>query len=112
LDLEPVAVTLLPDIARALAQAHILGSLHVLGTLRVGHPLYAETLGKITDALRTRGALTVQLHPAAAEALSADLWEAKDEPPLTCACGDYTDNADRVCDPCREPGSYARRRSL
>jgi hypothetical protein len=111
LDLEPIMVSLLPDMARALHQAHLTGTLRYLADLRPGDPEYARAIALLTDALRTRGVTVVQLHPAAAERLSGELWDAKDEP-LTCACGDYTENADSVCDPCREPGSYARRRSL
>lgn len=111
LDFEPILMTLLPDMARVIAQQRLTGALHYLGTMRPGDTFFAEYLGNVTDALRARGATVVQLHPAAAERLSSELWDAKDEP-LTCACGDYTDNADSVCDPCREPGSYARRRSL
>jgi hypothetical protein len=86
LDLTPIAAGLLNDIAVALrGNGHLMT---LLANNRVGTPEHANVRAQIIARLQATRALTVQLGPDQAEALSEDLWTASAEP---SRCEGYCD---------------------
>lgn len=106
LDLEPVAGQIITDLTQALRwRTHLLKHLaHCPPT----SPEHTEILQRVLSEPGVRAAFHVLIHADQAEDLSADLWDAKDEP-VHCLrtdcpnyavdrglCPGHADQADRV----------------
>lgn len=95
LDLNPIATSLLVDLAHAVHQSKSTWRLWVLSTHRPGSAEYTRHLAFLTADPGVQAALRPLLHPAGAEDLSGALFDAKDEP-STCTwrqgeCAKYAD---------------------
>lgn len=100
LDLNPIASSLIGDLAHALR-----GHAHWLVVLSHLEPTSAEYTAVLADILAlssVRQALTQTITPQGAEDLSGQLWDAKDEPDWcrTDECENYATIGDR-CDSCQ-----------
>ncbi len=100
LDLNPIASSLIGDLALALR-----GHAHWLVVLSHLEPTSAEYTAVLADILAlssVRQALTQTITPKGAQDLSGQLWDAKDEPDWcrTEDCPNYATVGDR-CDSCQ-----------
>ncbi len=100
LDLNPIASSLIGDLAHALR-----GHAHWLVALSHLQPTSAEYTAVLADILAlstVRQALTQTITPQGAQDLSGQLWDAKDEPDWcrTEDCPNYAVVGDR-CDSCQ-----------
>ena len=106
LDLNPIAASILGDLARS-SQTWRLRQMQV----HPGSPDFTRHLAALVADPAVQAALTVLIHPDAAEQLSGDLWSAKDEPDWCTtgegSCGSYA----VVGDLCREHQAAAENRS-
>lgn len=101
LDLNPIATSLLVDLAHALHQSKSTWRLRCLALLPPGHSEYTRQLGFLTHDQGVQAALRPLLHPSGAEDLSGALYDAYDEP-STCRsyqheCANYAEGADGLC---------------
>lgn len=95
LDLNPVATSLLVDLAHALQQSKSTWRLPYLVLMRPGTADYVRQLVALTTDQGVQAALRPLLHPTGAADLSGALYDAYDEP-STCTwrqgeCPNYAD---------------------
>jgi len=86
-DLNPIAASILTD----LAWSSQVWRFRYLAGFPPGSPRYTEHLAALLADPHVQAALTQLIHPDAAEVLSSELWESKDEP-------DYCTADERTCD--------------
>ncbi len=101
LDLNPIATSLLVDLAHALHQSKSTWRLRCIALLRPGTAEHTDQLVALTAHPDVQAALRPLLHPAGAADLSGALYDAKDEP-STCRsyqheCANYAEGADGLC---------------
>lgn len=97
LDLNPITLSLLPDLARVLHRKHITWHLLLLATLPAGTPEYLEHLDALRRDPDLQAVFLVPLHPGEADRLGEQMAEAAIEPEY-CTEGDerYAE-ADGLC---------------
>lgn len=97
LDLEPIARSLIRDLAVAFARDNRLVQLLTAGRGTMGSPDTMAALDQLERSVVTSGALRIELGDGQAEALAEELDEARVEPE-SCAVG--------VCDLLAMPGYH------
>jgi len=99
LDLNPIAASLLTDLARSTQTWR----LEHLKHRQPGSAEFTRHLAALTADPTMQAALTQLIHPDAAEQLSSELWESKDEPGYCTSwdCANYATVLD-LCGDCQQ----------